>query len=441
MNDPDADLRQAVALFRYGVIADLAHLPPGSPGIGDKLRAKAKQIYVIPGSNRTRVAVPTMRDWLKLYRKGGFDALYPKPRADLGRPRRLPAQTAELLIAIKTDHPAFSVRQVIGAARARLGDETPLPASTVYRLLRREGLLEKRNASPLAADRRRFAYKNAGELWMSDVMHGPKVKIGHTRRKTYLIAFIDDATRVIPFAAFAMAENTTAFLPVFKQALIRRGLPLRLYVDNGANYRSRQLALVCAKLGIALIHARPFQPAGKGKIERWFRSLRNAWLNHLDAEATASLTTLNRSLWTFVEGEYHQSPHRGLGGQTPLDRWALTGDAVRYPEATLDLDDLFLFEAKRRVMKDRTVSLAGRLYEVDPLLVGETVVLRYDPSAPPERPIQVRHRGKDAGPATRLDAYANATVRRMRPSWRIDADDAPEPPPSPLAMRNLNKTS
>ena len=108
---------------------------------------------------------------------------------------------------------------------------------------------------------------------------------------------IDDATRVIPFAAFAYADNTTAFLPVLKQAIARRGLPARLYVDNGASFRSQQLALVCAKLGIALIHARPYQPAGKGTIERFFRTLRAAWLAHLTAEATESLETLNRTLW------------------------------------------------------------------------------------------------------------------------------------------------
>ena len=228
---------------------------------------------------------------------------------------------------------------------------------------------------------------------MSDVMHGPKVSDGRKRRKTYLIAFIDDATRVIPFAAFAHSENTTTFLPVFKQAIARRGLPARLFVDNGANFRSQQLALVCAKLSIALIHARPYQPAGKGKIERWFRTLRAAWLSRLDDEATASLEALNRSLWSWVEGEYHQSPHRGLDARTPLDQWALAGHNVRYPDPATDLDDLFLFEAKRRVMKDRTLSLHGRLYEVDAVLVGQTVTLRYDPQAPPSRPIEVVHNG------------------------------------------------
>ena len=168
------------------------------------------------------------------------------------------------------------------------------------------------------------------------------------------MAFIDDATRVLPFAAFDFSESTTAFLPVLKSALTRRGLPLRLYVDNGANYRSHQLALVCAKLGIALIHARPWQPAGKGKIERFFRTLRAAWLERLDADATSNLEALNRSLWAWVEGEYHQSPHRGIDGRTPLEQWALAGENVRYPGPDLDLDDLFLFEAKRRVMKDRS---------------------------------------------------------------------------------------
>ena len=240
---------------------------------------------------------------------------------------------------------------------------------------------------------------------MSDVMHGPKVRLGRSRRKTYLIAFIDDATRVVPFAAFAMSENVPAFLPVWKNALIRRGLPARLYVDNGAAYRSRQLALVCAKLGVVLVHARPYQPAGKGKIERFFRTLRAGWLAHLDARATDSVQTLNRSLWAWIEGEYHNTPHRGLDGRTPLEQWALVSGGVRYPDATLDLDEVFLFEAKRVVHKDRTVSLNGRLYEVDAILVGQRVILRYDPHAPPTRPLDVVHeppaQGRDRLPRQR----------------------------------------
>ena len=221
VNNSDDDLRQAIALFRYGVIADLVHLPLGTKGMVDKMRDKAGQPYTIPGTNRTRVAAETIRGWIKLYRYGGFDALYPKPRTDRGQPRRLPPEVAERLIALKTDNPTWSVRAVIRAARDG-GVDHPLAPSTVHRLLSREGLFDKK--PPDGADRRRFAFRDAGELWMSDVMHGPKVRLGRSRRKTYLIAFIDDATRVVPFAAFATAENIQAFLPTFKNALIRRGL-------------------------------------------------------------------------------------------------------------------------------------------------------------------------------------------------------------------------
>ena len=442
MHAVDEALHREIALFRYGLIAALAHLPPGTPGIGAQLRAKAEQHYTIPGTLRTRVAAETLRDWLHHYRAGGFDALYPKPRADRGQPRRLPPEAAELLLAIKTEHPTWSVRQVIQQANS--GGQLPagvrLAHSTVHRLLRAEGLMSKPGAAADGADRRRFSFRCAGQLWMSDVMHGPAVADGRRRRTSYLIAFLDDATRLCPFAAFARAENTGAFLPVFKQALVRRGLPQRLYVDNGANYRSQQLALICAKLGIALIHARPYQPQGKGKIERFFRTLRAQLLGSLTPSDSASLDLLNRRLWAYLEGEYHHCPHRGLDGNTPFEQWALSANEVRYLDASSDLDDLFLFELKRRVMNDRTVSLHGRVYEVDPLLVGRTVTLRYDPDAPPARPLQVLHDGADAGLATLLDAYANASVKRARPSRQLESEaPAPQPPPSPLALRHLHR--
>jgi len=441
MTDADRERRHALALFRYGVIADLVRLEPGTAGLYERILDKAGADYDIPGTQRTRIAAETIRHWLKRYRAGGFDALMPKPRADRGRPRKIPEDIAEQLIAIKAAHPKLSVRAVIEQARStgELPEELELPQSTVHRLLAREGLMRKRSEAPTTLDRRRFAFARAGELWMSDVMHGPAVTVqGKVRRKSYLLAFLDDATRVVPYAAFAAAENTATFLPVFKQALMRRGLPERLYVDNGANFRSRHLALVCAKLGVALIHARPYQPQGKGKLERWFRTVRAQLITHLQPEDTANLEALNRRLWAYVEGEYHHAPHRSLEGDTPLERWARTGEQVRFPEA--DLDELFLFETARRVQKDRTVSLHGVVYEVDAALVGEKVTLRYDPAAAAGRPIEVWHERRRIQDAKPLDAYANCFVRRHRPSWTLHPDTpAPEPKAPPLALRNLRR--
>ena len=437
MNEHDADHARAVALFRYGVIAELLRLPPGSPERAEALRAKAQQDYAIPGSRRTRIAAQTLRDWLRLYDQGGFDGLHPKPRADRGRARRLPPPAAELLTALKERHPEWAVRTVIRQALAsgQLPPDTHLAPTTVYRLLKRTGLLDRPDEPVAAKDRRRFAFREAGEFWMSDVLHGPKVgsdpKDARRRRKTYLTALLDDATRVIPHAAFAFAETAESFLPVFKQAVLRRGLPQRLYVDNGANYRSTQLAVICASLNVHLIHARPRQPAGKGKIERFFRTVRAQFLPTLGPDGTRSLAELNARWGAWVEGEYHQTPHRGLDGRTPLDQWALAAENLRRVDPELDLDRLFRFRYERRVNKDRTVRLHNLLYEVDAALVGEKVDLLQDPALPPQRPLLVLHHGRDAGQATVLDAYANTRVRRA--SARPRSAAAPDPAADPAA--------
>lgn len=421
MKDDVKKRSEEVALFRFGVIGDLVHLPPGAKGLYARLAEKAAIDYRIPGSPRVRVAEETIRDWLKAYRKGGLDALKPKLRADHGQSRALPRELADHLLAIKDEKPKLSVQLVIreAIARGKVPDGLPLAPSTVHRLLSRAGLMAKEPGAPTSKDHRRFVFEKAGDLWMSDVMHGPSVFVEGKKRKTYLIAFVDDATRVVPYAAFALSENTAAYLPVLKEAVLRRGAARRLFVDNGAAFRSHQLALVCAKLGVTLIHARAYHPEAKGKMERWFRTVRMQLLPLLQPADLASLDALNRRLWTWVEGEYHRSPHRGLDGATPLDRWAAVADEVRYLGP--DIDDLFLHEAKRKVAKDRTVSLDGVAYEVDAMLVGEVVTLRHDP-ARPGRAIQVWAKGEKVQDAKVVDVHANCFVRREKPEGLRLAD-------------------
>lgn len=412
-NAPQDDKhREAVALFRYGLIADLSEV--GRHGLYKKLREKAARDYEIPGSFRRRVAVETLRGWLRDYRRGGFDALLPKPRRDNGLTRAIPREVADLLLETKDQNRTLSVPLLIDKARetGKVPAELVLAPATVHRLLAQHGLNKSVPGEATSKDRRHFAYEKAGELWMSDVMHGPSVPLSDKKKKkTYLIALLDDATRVVPYAAFAFSESTAAFLPVFEQAILRRGIPKRLYVDNGAVYRSHHLAIVCAKLGVTLIHARPYQPQGKGKQERYFRTVRMQFLAALSPSALTSLDALNRAFWAWVEGEYHQAPHRGLDGECPVDRWAQKSDEVRLPSG--DMADLFLFEQKRKVQKDRTVSLDGVLFEVDATLVGETVLLRYDTSRK-SKAVQVWHRGERVQIAKPVDAYANCFVRRDR---------------------------
>lgn len=444
---PSAEaLAEHIALFRHRLVARLLPNDMSAKERQQEMLRITTEQHQIPGTLRTRVAHSTLREWLRAYHAGGFDALKPRKRIDAGHPRALTPQLTEQLLKLKEAEPDLSIRLVIEQLRSQgvIGADAHVPVSTVHRLFKSHGVMSLRSHEDAGAkhDRRRFAYKEAGQLWMSDVMHGPSVPTNDTRRKkkTYLIAFIDDATRVIPHAEFAFSENTRAFLPVFKTALLKRGLPQRLFVNNGANYRSHHFSLVCAKLGVALIHARPFQPQSKGKIERFFKTCRAQLMTRLNDSDTASLEALNRRLAAWIEGEYHHNPHRGIDHETPLERWARVGDGVKYPDAELDLDDLFLFEEQRKVQNDRTVSLHGRLYEVDATLIGEKITLRYDP-ARPDAPVQVVHQGRVIEKARQVDLYANCFVKRERRRGTIDADQAADITPSTLSMKSLDDSA
>lgn len=433
--------RQRVAMFRWGVIAEIAQQPPGTPGLHAMMVAKAQREYDIPGTKRQRIAPETIRGWVRDYRRGGFDALMPRPRTDVGTSRSIPAIVADLLCETKELHPEFSIPLVIKEVRSKHAEHAPmalsLSHSTVHRLLARRGLMLRSSDEPTSKDRRRFAYRDAGDLWMCDVMHGPRVTHEGRKQKAYLIAFLDDATRVIPHAEFTASEGIAAFLPVFEQAILKRGLPKRLYVDNGAAFRAHQLQVACGKLGIALIHARPYSPQGKGKMERWFRTVRLQLMPTLQPDDLRSLETLNRRLAGWVEGEYHRAPHRGLEDETPLTRWASTAQGVRM--APPNAAECFRVDAKRKVARDRTVTLEGVAYEVDAALIGNSVTLRYDASRKPkDRSVEVLYLGKHVQHVRPLDTYANCFVKRHS-SHRgtIVEGPPPEPAPTGLSLRDL----
>lgn len=435
-------------MFRYGVIADVLRVPERSPERAALLRAKAEREYEIPGRGRRRIAVNTMRHWIRQYRQGELDALRPKARSDRGRSRSIPTEVADVLQEIKESNPQLSTRLVIREARrqGRVPAAQALPQATVYRLLARAGLTQPRTTAP--PDLQRFSYELAGELWQSDVLHGPKVGCDpndrRKRRKTYLTATLDDATRVVPYAAFGFREDTDSLLEVLRNGMIRRGVPLRLYCDNGGNFRSRRLQTFCATLDVCLIHATPYHPQGKGKIERFFRTVRQQFLASLGPRHLTSLEVLNRALRRWIEGEYHHAPHRGLGaGHTPLDRWALRGERLRPLPPDLDLVRLCMPTHQRKVSNDRIVRLKGRLYEVNAGLAGRVVTLFEDPDAPPERPLTVEWNGQPAGQAVLLDALTNSRRQSVRrPQGAPPAPETapgPDPPDPGLSLRKLRR--
>ena len=420
----DNEMREQIALFRFGVVSALVS-GPLAPGDKEKeIRRLSDKDWSIPGTSRTRVGRTTLRDWVALYEAMGFDGLKPRPRSDAGSSRVIPETVQELLLAMRRERPKASVHSLIRAVRlsGRVNAEVRLAPSTVYRLLAAHGM-PARDGTKTEPDARAFTYPHANDLWMTDVMHGPRLLVPGRKdgAKTYLIAFIDDATRMVPFGAFYPAETAACFTEALKQAVLRRGVCRRLYADNGATFRTKHLQVACATLNIALIHSRPYKPRGRGKIERFFKTVRSAFLPHLTSEMLVDLGALNRVWWAWLEAEYHHTPHGGLkGSQTPIERFLADEALVR--RAPDDLDRMLRMKVQRRVARDRTVRLEGRLYEAPDGYAGETVTVLYDPYDP-ARPVHMQRKGEDHEiPLRRLDAVVNATLART--DRDLEADPA-----------------
>jgi len=366
-----------VALWRYQIIAPLlsVHGPRGA--LARLIRQLAAQTHEHPLRGPLLIHPRTLEEWLSRYRHEGLDGLAPVPRKDLGQSRRIDPALASRIEELAAGHPLLDGPGLLAELRAL--NPPLLPSlSTLYRFLRARGLDHR--AAPPRADHRAFEFELPGDCWQGDVMFGPTIaQPDGSRRKTYLIAILDDASRLICHAQFYFEQHLTSLKDCLKQALLKRGLPRRFYFDNGRIFRSRALLCLAARLGLQLIHTRPYKPQGRAKLERWFGVVRSAFLARLDPKALSDLGYLNRLLFAWIEGQYHVSPHRSLDGQAPLDRWMLACEALRPLPRDLDLDQLFLEQARRLVGKDGTLSLKGRRFEAGPFFIGQKIDLRFDP--------------------------------------------------------------
>lgn len=380
---PEEEKRTQIALFRYGLIAPLLHRPLERGEIAILCAAIGAKTHRIPFSKRTTVNADTAWRYLALFRKGGFEALKPHARDDAGRPRRLPQNIVQKAIALREEQPSRSANTIIEILRRdpAVPANVPLKPRTLRGILQRLG---KSRAALLGQSKafRRFEREVANELWQGDMLVGPylpDVDRPGKYRRTALFCFIDDYSRLIPYGEFFFEETLPRLERVLKVALLRRGIPQSIYVDNGKVYVSTQLAAVCATLGIRQIHSTPYTPNTRGKIERFFGTLRSQFLPEVEAAKVARLEELNASFQAWVEMIYHRAVHSETE-QSPLKRFqtSIAQIAVRTVDPA-QLRQAFLWRDKRTVTRTATIALAGNRYSVDPALAGRRVELRFDP--------------------------------------------------------------
>jgi len=403
--------KNEVAVFRFGVIAELVGATRLDWGEQETLlKQKCARKWQIPYSGRTRLSRSTLLRWIGCYNAGGgkLESLYPKGRQDHGKSRALDEETGLALLNLRRQLPKVPVTELIRVMHERqlVTGGMHLSQSTVYRFFHHHQLMG--NAVKAPVDRRKFEAELPNDLWQSDVMHGPLLQCGDKRRKSYLIAFIDDHSRLIPHARFYLSEALAPFMEAFEIALRKRGLPRKLYVDNGSAFRSRQLESTTAELGIALIHAKPYQPQGKGKIERFFKTVRSQFLSSFTTASldATSFEEFNAAFATWLE-RYHQRTHSSTG-QSPFKRFTANLHCLRTtPE---NLKDYFRTTARRRVNKDRSVVVDKRLFEAPVALIGKRVEIRYHAESPEQA--EVVFDGQSYGLLSLVDLHVNSRVKR-----------------------------
>jgi putative transposase len=381
----------------------------------DRIRAVSQMMFTDEDGNSRSFTWRTIETWLMRYNKHGVTALTPNGRCDKGKPRKVTAE--EVKEVVDTLLPRFHGKRINKQAIYRLGLEEGLlvreriAPNTFSRMINEYELL-KTDDEAGNKRRRAFAKAHANEMWQADTMYGPYVSHEGTHVQSRLIAFIDDASRLCVHGEFFVRENVDSLIEGLSSAFYKRGIPESLYVDNGSIYTSKEIIQICGRVGCILLHAPVRDGAAKGKVERFFRSVRDRFLiRKLDL---SSIGKLNEQFRQWVEEQYNARTHSVLK-MTPLDRFALDRRRVRYLPPNEVNEELFFVEEDRVVKADNTFSFASIRYEAPRHLPSRKVQVRFSRKRPTQK-VVVYYKGDRMGEASRVDFIAND-----RPSPKVTA--------------------
>lgn len=413
--------REEVALFRYGLIAPLLH---GSvEDKADYLAEASNKVYQVPYYGSMEYSPKTIQAWLNVYQRDALDGLKPRRRSDKGKPRVIPLEARQKILELREGNTQVPVT-VFYQQLVEKGVLKPQDVSycSVYRFLKKLDLVGKRLRKE--PERKRFALDKVNGLWQADLSYGPYLKLGRKKAATYLLAFLDDASRLVPFAGFCQDQSFDSLKMVFKEALCRRGIPEKVYTDNGKIYRSGQFQFVCASLGIALIHAKPYDAAAKGKIERFFLTVKERFYSVLAPESLTSIEALNKAFASWLEKDYNGKVHSATG-MTPLDAYMSQASQVKALTDPASLDPLFLRRETRKVRHDSTITIGKKLFEVPPRYIGQSVEVRFEPHDLGE--ILIYENGAESARVKQVNLADNAKAKRDRSAlWLSDIADGTE---------------
>ena len=407
----DEQKRETIALFRFSVIGPLIS---GECCHGEQkrlIRQLSRKRYSIPFSPRSSIGYGTIAEWLLNYRKKGLKGLKPKTRKDRGQSRAIADEIMEQILAVKAQQPKISMDTIfynlIKERKMRPGE---VSRTTAYRMLGNK--LPKVPMPPTGNYQRRFCYRYPNDCWQGDVMYGPFIRdeLSGRSKRTYLVAFIDDATRLVVAAQFFFCEATLNIKEVLRAAIVTYGVPSKLYLDNGRNFCADDLQLACARMHCALIHTTPYYPEGKGKIERFFKTVRSRFLTVISN--IRSIEQLNQSFEEWLTERYNHAAHSALNGESPIKTFLKNAEnKIRRLPKHIDPAELFCKKEQRQVAKDGTFRINNILYEAQEHLIGRKIGVLFDKDEPSKK-VKVYDGENFVHGASPIDFLANAKSKR-----------------------------
>jgi len=408
MEKPNSgDPARELAYFRFAMIAPVIQgtYPDGSAA-GYYRRVTEKPV-TRPDGSTVQYKPSAPEKWARLYKAGGMDALMPKERSDKGRTKVITDEAISEIYRVKEKFPKLDAVQVHGW----LVREGLIPASSppraVQRFIKANGL-KGPAASGALKDRKAFEEPYFGAMWQADTCYFPYVPDDDGKpRRTFLIAVVDDHSRMVVGAGLFFEDNAYNFQKVLKASVAAHGIPQKLYCDHGSSYENSQLSFICGSIGTVLIHAPVRDGAAKAKVERFFGVVKGRWLNGLDTGQIRSIGEFNAELAEAVRK--HNLTVNSSTGQAPMDRFLATRGRIRAPESEGWLDGCFMNRARRKVRNDATLSLLNVQFDAPMQFIRQSVEVRFLPDRVPEAYIF------DSGkryPLKPTDKQANSRAKR-----------------------------
>jgi len=374
----DEEIREKIALKRYQIISPVLAEPKRAQN--EYFRKQAGMTHNLPHYGSKKISVSTMKSWLRTYRDEGFAGLKPNARSDKGRPRRFDDLLTHTIAVKCKAYPYFSVQKLYEHLLEQdLLGNPPVHYNTLRRMVKNHGLLSTKARADM---RKAFEMEAVNDLWVCDFMHGPRVQVGKQLVKAILCAIIDDHSRMVVGHAFNASETIGSLTIVLKEAFMSYGIPKRLYVDNGPSFSSDLLVRACALAGISLTHSKPYDSPSRGKIERFFRTVRDRFLSGV--QNGVSLEEINEAFYLWLKDDYHHKLHTGIK-ERPIDRYhvSLEKAAIRRLSKS-ELDEIFLMRHERVVNNDSTISFKGAIYEVPTAYIRQRIEIRHPIDDPEE---------------------------------------------------------